>query len=202
MALSPLKLMMLQGALNRPSRSAGAATPQAAASQAAAPNASAPTPTTAQDTIMANQFEFLDKHFDPTDLPEIAAQTAYERFTLYPNARFSTVIFGIEWTTLVNSIKHAVLNYCNGGVYNASTYATLDNNGTQWAIVLTGLQFVNASRTMENGRPRYEIDEYNNGSVFIKAEALGGQMLGDIVHLDTGFGTWVKQIKLKNPPEF
>lgn len=197
MALSPLKLMLLQGALNRSPRSAGAATPQAAA-----PNASAPTPTTAQDTIMANQFDFLDKHFDPTDIPEIAAQTAFERFGNYPNARFSTVIFGIEWTTLVNAIKHAVLNYSNGGVYNASAYATLDNNGTQWAIVLTGLQFVNASRTLVHGRPQYEIDEYNNGSVFLKAEALGGQLLGDIVHLDTGFGTWVKEIKLKNPPEF
>ncbi|MGH8081313.1 MAG: hypothetical protein ACREP7_12115 [Lysobacter sp.] len=151
---------------------------------------------------MPNQFEFLDKHFDPTDIPEVAAQAAYERFGNYPNARVSTVIFGLSWSALTDSIKHAVLNYLNGGVYNGSAYATLDLGRNQWNIVITGLQFVNASRTVVRGRSEYEISEYNNGSVFIKAEAIGGQLLGEVVHLDTGFGTWVQDIKLKNAPDF
>ncbi|MDQ2575919.1 hypothetical protein RBB70_14545, partial [Staphylococcus aureus] len=46
---------------------------------------------------VANEFEFLDKHFDPTGIAEVAAQAAVERFGYYPNARTSTVIFGVPW---------------------------------------------------------------------------------------------------------
>jgi hypothetical protein len=197
MALNPLHLLLLQGAATRQARGSGA--PAAPASTTAASAASTPT---SKDPIVANQFEFLDKHFDPTDIPEVAAQTAYERFGNYPNARVSTVIFGIGWTVLTDSIKHAVLNYVNGGVYGNSAYATLDMDRSQWNIVLTGLQFVNATRVVVRGRAEYQIDEYNNGSVFVKAEALGGQLLGDIVHLETGFGTWVQEVKLKNSANF
>jgi hypothetical protein len=197
MALNPLHLLLLQGAATRQARGNGASTTPAATT--AAPSAST---TTSKEPTVANQFEFLDKHYDPTDIPEVAAQTAYERFGNYPNARVSTVIFGIGWTVLTDSIKHAVLNYLNGGVYGNSAYATLDIDRNQWNIVLTGLQFVNATRTVVRGRAEYEINEYNNGSVFIKAEAIAGQLLGDVVHLDTGFGTWVQAIKLKNTPDF
>ncbi|MGO1073756.1 hypothetical protein [Lysobacter sp. CA199] len=147
---------------------------------------------------MPNQFEFLDKHYDSTDIPEVAAQTAYERFGNYPNAHTSTVVFGVAWNALTDSIKLAVLNYVNGGVPNTSAYATLSRNGLQWNIVLTGLRFVNASRTLVHGRPEYQLNEYANGSIFVNAEALGGQLLGEIVHLENGFGSWVQEIKLKN----
>ncbi|MGN7915914.1 hypothetical protein [Lysobacter sp. ESA13C] len=194
MALNPLELLLLHNALTRPS-------PATDAAGAGQPTSAQPAVTT-KEPSMANQFEFLDKHFEPTDLPEIAAQAAYERFGNYPNARTSTVIFNVNWSALTDAIKHAVLNYTNGGVYDSSAFATLNANGNQWNIVVTGLQYVNASRTIVRGRPEYEINEYNNGSVFIKAEALGAQLLGEIVHLDTGFGTWVQQVQLKNPPSF
>lgn len=201
MALNRLHLLLLR---NTAGRLKPAATAGAAISTATTPSTTpaANDSSTAKDPIMPNQFEFLDKHYDPTDIPEVAAQTAYERFGNYPNARMSTVIFGVGWTALTDAIKHAVLNYVNGGIYNSSAYATLDSDRNQWNIVLTGLQFVNATRTLVRGRPEYQIDEYNNGSVFIKAEAIGGQVLGEVVHLDTGFGTWVQEIQLKNAPSY
>ncbi|MCF7222507.1 hypothetical protein [Marilutibacter chinensis] len=148
---------------------------------------------------MPGQFEFLDKHYDPTDIPEVAAQTAFERFGNYPNAHTSTVIFNVAWSALTDAISQAVLTYVNGGVATGSAAATLSEDGRQWNIVLTGLQYVNATRTVVQGRSQYSIAEYSNGSVFVNAEALGGQLLGDVVHLSTGFGTWVKNLQLKNP---
>jgi hypothetical protein len=200
MALNPLELLLLHKALTQPSPTTDApgAGPSTSAPSTSAPSAAV----TTKEPSMANQFEFLDKHFDPTDIPEVAAQTAFERFGNYPNARTSTVIFNVSWNALTDAIKHAVLNFNNGGVYDSSAFATLSADGNQWNIVLTGLQYVNATRTIVRGRPEYEINEYNNGSVFLKAEALGAQLLGEVVHLDTGFGTWVQQIQLKNPPTF
>lgn len=195
MALNPLELLLLHNALTRPS-------PATDAAGAGQPTSAQPAAVTTKEPSMANQFEFLDKHFDPTDIPEVAAQAAYERFGNYPNARTSTVIFNISLNALTDAIKHAVLNYTNGGVYDTSAFATLSADGSQWNIVVTGLQYVNATRTLVHGRAEYEINEYNNGSVFIKAEALGAQLLGEVVHLDTGFGTWVQQVQLKNPPSF
>ncbi|MDH5823565.1 hypothetical protein QFW77_11265 [Luteimonas sp. RD2P54] len=191
MALHPLELLLLLRGLSRP--------PPPATRAGTGPTATPPTATT-QEPSMANEFEFLDKHYDPTDIPEVAAQTAFERFGNFPNAHTSTVIFNIPWQTLTNAINQAVLTYVNGGVASGTAAATLSANGQQWNIVLTGLQYVNATRTMVQGRPQYSIDEYRNGSVFVNAEAIGGQLLGEVVHLSTGFGTWVQTLELKNPP--
>ncbi|QWP76552.1 hypothetical protein J5226_23725 [Lysobacter sp. K5869] len=155
-----------------------------------------------QERRVANEFEFLDKHYDSTDIAEVAAQAAVERFGYYPNARTSTVIFGIPWDKLTALIAQAVSNYGNGGVYNAQAYATLTSDGLQWQIVVTGLRFVNATRTMSGGRPEYEIDEYSNGTVFLNAEMGDALQLGEIVHLDTGIGTWKKRVEVKNPPSY
>ncbi|BAV99250.1 hypothetical protein [Lysobacter enzymogenes] len=151
---------------------------------------------------VANEFEFLDKHFDPTGIAEVAAQAAVERFGYYPNARTSTVIFGVPWERLTAQIAQAVSNYGNGGVYDAPAYATLTADGLQWQIVVTGLRFVNATRTMSGGRPQYEIDEYANGTVLLNAEMGDALQLGEIVHLDTGIGTWKKRVEVKNPPSY
>lgn len=155
-----------------------------------------------QERHVANEFEFLDKHYDPTDFAEVAAQTAVERFGYYPNARTSTVIFGVAWEKLTAQISLAVANYGNGGVYNAPAYATLTSDGLQWQIVVTGLRYVNATRTMSGGRPEYQVDEYSNGTVFLNAEMGDALQLGEIVHLDTGIGTWKKRVEIKNPPSY
>ncbi|MEI2433518.1 hypothetical protein RDV84_00975 [Lysobacter yananisis] len=187
-AVSLLEMLLLRRALARP---------------APAPaDADEPAPPTDQEPAVANEFEFLDKHYDPTDLPEIAAQTALERFGNYPNARTSTVIFGVAWQALTESIQHAVLNYNNGGIYDAPVAAVLSEDANQWQIILTGLRFVNATRTMVGGRPQYTVSEYSNGSIFLTAQAPGGQALGEIVHLGNGFGDWVQDVELKNPPTY
>jgi len=187
-AVSLLEMLLLRRALARP---------------APAPaGADEPAPPTDQEPAVANEFEFLDKHYDPTDLPEVAAQTALERFGNYPNARTSTVIFGVAWQALTESIQHAVLNYNNGGIYDAPVAAVLSEDASQWQIVLTGLRFVNATRTMVGGRPQYTVGEYANGSIFLTAQALGAQLLGEIVHLGNGFGDWVQDVELKNPPTY
>ncbi|UZW59620.1 hypothetical protein [Lysobacter enzymogenes] len=187
-AVSLLEMLLLRRALARP---------------ALAPaDADEPAPPTDQEPAVANEFEFLDKHYDPTDLPEIAAQTALERFGNYPNARTSTVIFGVAWQALTDSIQHAVLNFNNGGIYDAPVAAVLSEDASQWQIILTGLRFVNATRTMVGGRPQYTVSEYANGSIFLTAQALGGQALGEIVHLGNGFGDWVQDVELKNPPTY
>ncbi|SDY71813.1 hypothetical protein SAMN04487939_105167 [Lysobacter sp. yr284] len=187
-AVSLLEMLLLRRALARP---------------APAPaDADEPAPPTDQEPAVPNEFEFLDKHYDPTDLPEVAAQTALERFGNYPNARTSTVIFGVSWQALTDSIQHAVLNYNNGGIFDTSVAATLSEDTRQWQIMLTGLRYVNATRTMVAGRPQYTVGEYSNGSIFLNAEALGGQLLGEVVHLSNGFGDWVQNVELKNPPSY
>lgn len=193
MALNTLELTLLLLGLSRP--------PPPAA-RAGTDSTTTPPIATSQELSMPNQFEFLDKHYDPTDIPEVAAQTAYERFGNYPNAHTSTVIFNITWSALTDAISQAVLTYVNGGVASGSAAATLSADGRQWNIVLIGLQYVNATRTMVQGRSQYSIAEYNNGSVFVNAEAIGAQLLGEVVHLGTGFGTWVQNLELKNPPAF
>lgn len=187
MSPSMLELMLLLLGLSRPGPVIRAGT---------TPDA------TALEPPMANELEFLDKHYDPTDIPEVAAQTAYERFGNYPNAHTSTVIFDIPRATLISSINQAVLTYVNGGVPSGPAAATLSPDGRQWNIVVTGLRFVNVTRTMVEGRPEYTIAEYSNGSVFLNAEAIGGQLLGDIVHLSTGFGNWVQNVELKNSSSY
>lgn len=194
MALNTLELLLLLLGLSRPSSPA----PRPGAD----PTATPPPAAQSQEPPMPNQFEFLDKHYDPTDIPEVAAQAAYERFGNYPNAHTSTVIFNVTWSALTDAISRAVLTYVNGGVASGSAAATLSADGRQWNIVLTGLQYVNATRTVVQGRSEYSIAEYNNGCVFVNAEAIGGQLLGEVVHLSTGFGTWVQDVKLKNPPPF
>ncbi|TXH66528.1 MAG: hypothetical protein E6Q88_11890 [Lysobacteraceae bacterium] len=151
---------------------------------------------------MPNEFEFLEKHFDPTDVPEEAAKTARERFGLFPNARTSTVIYGLPWQTLVDAIVAAVDNYNYGEIFDTPSFATMGEfaGRPQWNIIITGLRYVNATRKADKGVPTYILTDYNNGTVVVNAQVLGNNppMLGDIVHLQAGFGEFVSNIKLKN----
>jgi len=152
---------------------------------------------------MPSEFDFLEKHYDKTDIPEVAAQSAKERFGNYPPARTSTVIYGIPWDILVDSIVKAVDNYSYGGaIFNTSAFAYLGshNNAPQWNIVLTGLKYVNATVQVVGSTPTYTVADYNNGTIVVNAQVIGNNppMLGDIVHLQAAVGNFVAAVQLKN----
>lgn len=151
---------------------------------------------------MPSEFDFLEKHYDRTEIPEVAAQAAKERFGNYPGARTSTVIYGIPWQELVDSIVQAVDNYSYGAIFDTSAFAYLSEykGRPQWNIVLTGLQYVNATLKVVGATPTYTIASYNNGTVVVTAEVAGNNppMLGEIVHLQAAVGGYVETLQLKN----
>lgn len=155
-----------------------------------------------KEPSMPSEFEFLDKHFYDTDIPEVAAQAARERFGFSPEARTSTVIYDITWKALTDAIVAAVDNYNYGDIFNTSVFASMGEHrgNPQWNIILTGLRYVNATKKSDKGIPTYEINDYNNGTVIVNALVAGNNppMLGEIVHLQAGIGTFVGTIKLKN----
>lgn len=165
----------------------------------ATPGAAAP-PT--KESKMPSEFDFLEKHYDRTEIPEVAAQAAKERFGNYPGARTSTVIYGIPWQELVDSIVQAVDNYSYGAIFDTSAFAYLSEykGRPQWNIVLTGLQYVNATLKVVGATPTYTIASYNNGTVVVTAEVAGNNppMLGEIVHLQAAVGGYVETLQLKN----
>lgn len=151
---------------------------------------------------MPSEFDFLDKHYDKTDIPEVAAQSAKERFGNYPVARTSTVIYGIAWEALVDMIIKAVDNYSYGAIFNTSAFAYLGqhNGAPQWNIVLTGLKYVNATIKVVGSTPTYTVEDYDNGTIVVNALVSGNNppMLGDIVHLQAAIGNYIGTVQLKN----
>jgi hypothetical protein len=152
---------------------------------------------------MPNEFEFLEKHFYETDIPELAAQAARERFGDYPAARISTVIYGMQWSALVEMIVRAVINRSYAAtIFNTSAFATLGEyrGQPQWNIVLTGLRFVSASMQVEGLTTAYSVDRFSNGTVIVKARVADGvvPMLGEIVHLEAAIGSCDGAVELKN----
>jgi hypothetical protein len=151
---------------------------------------------------MPNEFEFLDKHFYETKDPDLAAQAARDRFSDYPMARTSTVIYDIEWKELTGMIERAVINRSYGAtIFNTQAFATLGEYAgrPQWSIVVTGLRFVNATLQVEGLTTTYSVGKYSNGTVLVKARVVDGiaPMLGEIVHLESTVGTFEGTIELK-----
>ncbi|CAM2191077.1 Secreted protein [Paraburkholderia kururiensis] len=185
--------MLLNAIARRPARPA--------ATHVAAATTASPPPAT-KESKMPSEFDFLDKHYDKTDIPEVAAQSARERFGNYPVARTSTVIYGIDWETLVDSIIKAVDNYSYGAIFNTSAFAYLGqyNGAPQWNIVLTGLKYVNATIKVVGSTPTYTIEDYDNGTIVVNAQVSGSNppMLGDIVHLQAAIGNYIGTVQLKN----
>ncbi|WP_027211925.1 hypothetical protein [Burkholderia sp. WSM2232] len=152
---------------------------------------------------MPSEFEFLDKHFYETDIPELAAQAARERFGDYPPARASTVIYGIRWAELVDLIERAVINHSYGPtIFSTPAFATIGEyrGQPQWNIVLTGLRYVNASMKVDRMTTSYSVEKFSNGTVIVNARVVNGvaPMLGDIVHLEAATGTSEGPVELKN----
>ncbi|WP_036665979.1 hypothetical protein [Paludibacterium yongneupense] len=147
---------------------------------------------------MPNEFDFLDKHFNETTEPYLAAQDAYERFGNYPAARTSTVVYAMKWDALVTDITNAVINYSYGTIFNSNCFATLGEykGRPQWNIILTGVNYVNAVKEVAG----VKIYNYTNGTVIINADVVGGNPpgLGDIVHLQAAVGSCSGEIPLKN----
>ncbi len=202
MPQTPAALLMLLSAIAG-ARSASA--PKAARLRAPAKRPVAPgsgaTPTK-KESKMPSEFDFLEKHYDGTDLPEVAAQAARERFGNYPGARTSTVIYGIVWQDLVDAIVRAVDNYSYGAIFNTSAFAYLGEyrGAPQWNIVLTGLKYVNATMELSGYTPTYTVNSYSNGTVVVTANVAGSNppMLGEIVHLQAAVGNKGEPVELKN----
>ncbi|PPC78143.1 hypothetical protein C4K68_07005 [Pokkaliibacter plantistimulans] len=152
---------------------------------------------------MPSEFEFLDKHFYDTEEVYLAAQAARERFGNYPQARTSTVIYNIGWQELTKSIEEAVINYTFGQIFpDARTFAYMGeyHGNPQWNIVVTGLNYVNASVQIVSGVREYQVAAYINGTVVINARVVGNNppMLGEIIHLEATVGDFVEVVELKS----
>jgi hypothetical protein len=97
-----------------------------------------------------------------------------------------------------------VENYSYGQIFpGVEAFACLGNryDGVQqWQIVLTGLDFVNATRTVVGMNKEYKIGQYRNGMVIVNAlvEGQNPPMLGEVVHLQAATGDFVKDVPLKN----
>jgi hypothetical protein len=159
---------------------------------------------THQGGNMPSEFEFLDKHFYETDIPELAAQAARERFGDYPPARTSTVIYAITWRNLLDLIERAVINHSYGStIFSTPAFATIgEHHGQpQWNIVLTGLRYVNASLKVERMTTTYSVEKFSNGTILVNARVINGTapMLGDIVHLEATMGNSEGLVELKTP---
>jgi hypothetical protein len=153
---------------------------------------------------MPSESEFLDKHFYDTDIPEVAAQAARERFGDYPPAKISTVIYGIAWKDLLEMIERAVIN-CSYGptIFNTPAFAYIgEHRGQpQWNIVLMGMRYVNASLTAERMTTTYTVEKLIKGTIVVNARVINGvaPMLGEIVHLAATTGESEGFVELKNP---
>jgi len=156
---------------------------------------------------MPNEQDFLRKHYaDSVDNAIKAAQMRLVNSPPYITT--STVIHGIAWTDLLNRMFIAVINAGGGSAVRADLAADPDGmayavkvlstqHGEQWSIVLTGLNYVDVTRhrngdvSNEVYEEVYKISKYRNGNVFITAKAVKDEpgLLGEVVHLTTGFGS-------------
>ncbi|MBB4128082.1 hypothetical protein GGR77_003404 [Xanthomonas translucens] len=151
---------------------------------------------------MPNEQDFLRKHYSAGDA-DAAVQTALTRLAGSPAyITTSSVIHGIAWTDLLNRMFIAVINADGRGAARADLGADPDGmayairvvskqHGEQWNIVLTGIDYVDVTRKGAGSSVTYETSKYRNGNVFITARAVKDEpgLLGEVVHLTTGFGS-------------
>ena len=149
---------------------------------------------------MNSQFEFLNKHHCATDLAQVAAQAALERYGHYPRMRTAVVVYAVDWTLWTESIAQAVRAYSDRNAHSPGAQAMLDPNGQQWRITLTGLRYVSAGRISDGGGTVYRVHDYRDASAQVTANAVGHPpQLGEVVRFEQMFGTLAGPVELPKP---
>jgi hypothetical protein len=153
---------------------------------------------------MAGQYDFLVKHYCDTDIAEVAAMAARDRFGDYPNANESTVIYNIKWDRLVEMIEHAIVRSSYyPTIFSPPAFARLEDyqSAPQWSILLTEMEFVTATLSVDYLTTSYHVNKYSDGTIFVNATVAyvaGRPILGEIVHLRAAMGNSGGVVELKN----
>ncbi|KRA14593.1 MULTISPECIES: hypothetical protein [unclassified Lysobacter] len=146
---------------------------------------------------MSSQFDFLDKHYCATESVQVAAQAVFERYGPYPRARTAVAVYAIDWQAWTDTIADVVRAYAQRGAASRAGTATLDASGKEWRIVLTGMRYVSAGRYSQGGGATYRVNEYRDGTVQLKASAVGNPpQLGEVTHFEHLSGTLVGPVEL------
>ncbi len=149
---------------------------------------------------MSSQFEYLDKHHCATELPQVAAQAALQRYGPFPRTRTAVVVYAIDWQTWTESIAQVVRAYSDRSAGSSAGTATLDAGKREWRIVLTGMRYVSAGRFSQGSGTAYRVNEYRDGAVQVTASAVGNPpQLGEVVRFEHLHGTLVGPVELAQP---